>query len=132
MLVGHSTQITRLNIIAEHLGQRNIFLHFLIEIFVFHSTEEDVRTIFSYFKGQRQTLLFSATMPKKIQVKPLKCKLKPVDPIFSSHSVHSQNLTFFVLCFFQKLEFRAISSGETDNNKRWKSWCRIDECHSKR
>lgn len=30
--------------------------------------EEDVRTIFSYFKGQRQTLLFSATMPKKIQV----------------------------------------------------------------
>ncbi len=29
--------------------------------------EEDVRTIFSYFTGQRQTLLFSATMPKKIQ-----------------------------------------------------------------
>ena len=29
--------------------------------------EEDVRTIFSYFKVQRQTLLFSATMPKKIQ-----------------------------------------------------------------
>ncbi|OWR50899.1 ATP-dependent RNA helicase abstrakt like protein [Danaus plexippus plexippus] len=29
--------------------------------------EEDVRTIFSYFAGQRQTLLFSATMPKKIQ-----------------------------------------------------------------
>jgi len=29
--------------------------------------EEDVRIIFSYFKAQRQTLLFSATMPKKIQ-----------------------------------------------------------------
>ncbi|TIA84315.1 hypothetical protein E3P92_00005 [Wallemia ichthyophaga] len=29
--------------------------------------EEDVRTIMSYFKHQRQTLLFSATMPKKIQ-----------------------------------------------------------------
>ncbi|MGH0139135.1 UNVERIFIED_CONTAM: hypothetical protein FKN15_068856 [Acipenser sinensis] len=29
--------------------------------------KEDIRTIFSYFKGQRQTLLFSATMPKKIQ-----------------------------------------------------------------
>jgi ATP-dependent RNA helicase DDX41 len=29
--------------------------------------EEDIRTIFSYFKSQRQTLLFSATMPKKIQ-----------------------------------------------------------------
>lgn len=34
--------------------------------------EEDVRTIFSYFKGQRQTLLFSATMPKKIQVNIIK------------------------------------------------------------
>lgn len=29
--------------------------------------EEDIRTIFSYFVSQRQTLLFSATMPKKIQ-----------------------------------------------------------------
>ncbi|KHJ47118.1 DEAD/DEAH box helicase [Trichuris suis] len=29
--------------------------------------EDDVRTIFSFFKGQRQTLLFSATMPRKIQ-----------------------------------------------------------------
>ena len=29
--------------------------------------EEDIRTIFSFFKSQRQTLLFSATMPKKIQ-----------------------------------------------------------------
>ncbi|CAI8024066.1 Probable ATP-dependent RNA helicase DDX41 [Geodia barretti] len=29
--------------------------------------EDDIRTIFSFFKSQRQTLLFSATMPKKIQ-----------------------------------------------------------------
>ena len=29
--------------------------------------EEDVRNIMQYFKSQRQTLLFSATMPKKIQ-----------------------------------------------------------------
>ncbi|KAI8815281.1 P-loop containing nucleoside triphosphate hydrolase protein [Cladochytrium replicatum] len=29
--------------------------------------EDDMRNIISYFKGQRQTLLFSATMPKKIQ-----------------------------------------------------------------
>ena len=29
--------------------------------------EEDLRTIMSYFKGQRQTLLFSATMPAKIR-----------------------------------------------------------------
>ncbi|CAD5232148.1 unnamed protein product [Bursaphelenchus xylophilus] len=29
--------------------------------------EEELKGIFSYFRGQRQTLLFSATMPKKIQ-----------------------------------------------------------------
>ncbi|KAI6182822.1 RNA helicase [Aphelenchoides bicaudatus] len=29
--------------------------------------EDELKTVFSYFKGQRQTLLFSATMPKKIQ-----------------------------------------------------------------
>ncbi|KAF9098906.1 DEAD-box ATP-dependent RNA helicase 35 [Mortierella sp. AD031] len=29
--------------------------------------EEEVRTILSYFKNQRQTILYSATMPKKIQ-----------------------------------------------------------------
>lgn len=40
--------------------------------------EEDVRTIFSYFKGQRQTLLFSATMPKKIQNFARSALVKPV------------------------------------------------------
>ena len=28
---------------------------------------DQVRTIFSFFRGQRQTLLFSATMPAKIR-----------------------------------------------------------------
>ncbi|XP_071745075.1 ATP-dependent RNA helicase abstrakt [Lepeophtheirus salmonis] len=40
--------------------------------------EEDVRTIFSYFKGQRQTLLFSATMPKKIQNFAQSALVKPI------------------------------------------------------
>ncbi|XP_046851459.1 probable ATP-dependent RNA helicase DDX41 [Xenia sp. Carnegie-2017] len=40
--------------------------------------EEDVRTIFSYFKCQRQTLLFSATMPKKIQNFAKSALVKPV------------------------------------------------------
>ncbi|KAK9887357.1 hypothetical protein WA026_022026 [Henosepilachna vigintioctopunctata] len=40
--------------------------------------EEDVRTIFSYFQGQRQTLLFSATMPKKIQNFARSALVKPV------------------------------------------------------
>ncbi|KAI4461384.1 atp-dependent rna helicase dbp3 [Holotrichia oblita] len=40
--------------------------------------EEDVRTIFSYFNGQRQTLLFSATMPKKIQNFARSALVKPI------------------------------------------------------
>jgi len=40
--------------------------------------EEDIRTIFSFFKGQRQTLLFSATMPKKIQNFARSALVKPI------------------------------------------------------
>uniref|UniRef100_H3CUB1 Probable ATP-dependent RNA helicase DDX41 n=1 Tax=Tetraodon nigroviridis TaxID=99883 RepID=H3CUB1_TETNG len=40
--------------------------------------EEDIRTIFSYFKGQRQTLLYSATMPKKIQNFAKSALVKPI------------------------------------------------------
>ncbi|KAJ1507891.1 hypothetical protein HMI54_003732 [Coelomomyces lativittatus] len=40
--------------------------------------EEDVRNVLSYFKGQRQTLLFSATMPKKIQQFAKSALVKPV------------------------------------------------------
>ena len=40
--------------------------------------EEDVRAIFSFFRGQRQTLLFSATMPKKIAAFARSALVKPV------------------------------------------------------
>ena len=40
--------------------------------------EEDMRTIFSYFKGQRQTILFSATMPVKIKTFALRTLIDPV------------------------------------------------------
>ncbi|KAI9205856.1 P-loop containing nucleoside triphosphate hydrolase protein [Polychytrium aggregatum] len=40
--------------------------------------EEDVRNIMSFFKYQRQTLLFSATMPKKIQDFARSALVKPV------------------------------------------------------
>ncbi|KAJ1677534.1 DEAD-box ATP-dependent RNA helicase 35 [Spiromyces aspiralis] len=40
--------------------------------------EEDVRNIMSFFKYQRQTLLFSATMPKKIQDFAQSSLVKPV------------------------------------------------------
>lgn len=43
--------------------------------------EEDIRTIFSYFKCQRQTLLFSATMPKKIQNFAKSALVKPGKPL---------------------------------------------------
>eukprot|EP00808_Paulinella_micropora_P011215 g16460.t1 len=40
--------------------------------------EEDMRTLFDYFKEQYQTVLFSATMPKKIQDFALQSMVKPV------------------------------------------------------
>ena len=40
--------------------------------------EDEVRTILSYFKGQRQTLLFSATMPQHIQNFAKSALVKPV------------------------------------------------------
>ncbi|KAJ3364876.1 hypothetical protein GGF31_008885 [Allomyces arbusculus] len=40
--------------------------------------EEDVRNVMSFFTGQRQTLLFSATMPKKIQNFAQSALVKPV------------------------------------------------------
>ncbi|CAF1159347.1 unnamed protein product [Didymodactylos carnosus] len=40
--------------------------------------EEDVRNIISHFKTQRQTLLFSATMPKKIQNFAKSALVKPI------------------------------------------------------
>ena len=40
--------------------------------------EGDIRNIFSYYKVQRQTLLFSATMPKKIQNFAKSALVKPI------------------------------------------------------
>eukprot|EP00730_Choanoeca_flexa_P008536 TRINITY_DN1249_c0_g1_i1.p1 TRINITY_DN1249_c0_g1~~TRINITY_DN1249_c0_g1_i1.p1 ORF type:complete len:611 (+),score=174.19 TRINITY_DN1249_c0_g1_i1:99-1931(+) len=40
--------------------------------------EDDMRTIFSFFKGQRQTLLFSATMPTKVKDFATSALVKPV------------------------------------------------------
>jgi len=40
--------------------------------------EEDIREVFDHFKAQRQTLLFSATMPKKIQNFAKSALVKPV------------------------------------------------------
>ncbi|XP_013383180.1 probable ATP-dependent RNA helicase DDX41 [Lingula anatina] len=55
--------------------------------------EEDVRTIFSYFKGQRQTLLFSATMPKKIQNFARSALVKPVTVNVGRAGAASLNVT---------------------------------------
>eukprot|EP00911_Craspedida_sp_UC1_P000009 UC1_evm1s8 len=40
--------------------------------------EDDIRNIFTFFKGQRQTLLFSATMPTKIKDFARSALVKPV------------------------------------------------------
>ncbi|CAH8543654.1 unnamed protein product [Schistosoma guineensis] len=55
--------------------------------------EEEVRTIFSYFKGQRQTLLFSATMPKKIQNFAKSALVKPVTVNVGRAGAASMNVT---------------------------------------
>lgn len=55
--------------------------------------EEDVRTIFSYFKGQRQTLLFSATMPKKIQNFARSALVKPISINVGRAGAASLNVT---------------------------------------
>ena len=55
--------------------------------------EEDVRTIFSYFSAQRQTLLFSATMPKKIQNFARSALVKPITVNVGRAGAASMNIT---------------------------------------
>ena len=55
--------------------------------------EEDVRTIFSYFSAQRQTLLFSATMPKKIQDFARSALVKPILVNVGRAGAASMNIT---------------------------------------
>lgn len=55
--------------------------------------EEDVRQIFSYFKAQRQTLLFSATMPQKIQNFAKSALVKPITVNIGRAGAASQNIT---------------------------------------
>ncbi|KAF0308195.1 ATP-dependent RNA helicase abstrakt [Amphibalanus amphitrite] len=55
--------------------------------------EEDIRNIFSYFKAQRQTLLFSATMPKKIQNFARSALVKPITINVGRAGAASMNVT---------------------------------------
>jgi ATP-dependent RNA helicase DDX41 len=55
--------------------------------------EEDLRNIFSYFKAQRQTLLFSATMPKHIMNFARTALVKPVIVNVSRAGAANQNIT---------------------------------------
>ncbi|CAJ0923246.1 unnamed protein product, partial [Mesorhabditis belari] len=40
--------------------------------------EDEIKSIFSFFRSQRQTLLFSATMPKKIQIFAKNALIRPI------------------------------------------------------
>ena len=55
--------------------------------------EDDVRQIFSYFKAQRQTLLFSATMPVKIQNFAKSALVNPVTVNIGRAGAASANIT---------------------------------------
>ncbi|XP_003739731.1 probable ATP-dependent RNA helicase DDX41 [Galendromus occidentalis] len=70
--------------------------------------EEDVRTIFSYFSGQRQTLLFSATMPKKIQNFARSALVKPVTVNVGRAGAASMNVTQEVEYVKQEAKFAYI------------------------
>ncbi len=54
--------------------------------------EEEVRNIISYFKAQRQTALFSATMPKKIQNFAKSALVKPVTVNVGRAGAASKNI----------------------------------------
>ena len=70
--------------------------------------EEDIRTIFSYFKQQRQTLLFSATMPKKIQNFARSALVRPSKYIKCHISKCSQDLGF-------KISYKKSGAFQTRN-----------------
>lgn len=55
--------------------------------------EEDIRSIFSFFKAQRQTLMFSATMPTKIQAFASSALVKPVVVNVGRAGAASLNIT---------------------------------------
>lgn len=65
--------------------------------------EEEVRNIISYFKAQRQTVLFSATMPKKIQNFAKSALVKPVTVNVGRAGAASVNIT-------QEVEYVKIES----------------------
>lgn len=69
----------------DYLNKREIYLNICKYICLDEADrmmdvgfDEDVQNIFSYFKYQRQTLLFSATMPKKIQDFAHESLVKPI------------------------------------------------------
>lgn len=55
--------------------------------------EEDIRTVFSFFKAQRQTLMFSATMPTKIQAFASSALVMPVVVNVGRAGAASLNIT---------------------------------------
>ena len=67
--------------------------------------EEDVRTIFSYFKAQRQTLLFGATMPKKIQNFARSALVQPVTVNVGRAGAASMNIVqeVYLFPFFREI-----------------------------
>lgn len=64
--------------------------------------EDEIKSIFYFFKAQRQTLLFSATMPRKIQFFAKSALVKPiVSFIYAIEKFQKYNF----LTYSQKLSF---------------------------
>ena len=68
--------------------------------------EEDVRTILSYFQAQRQTILFSATMPRKIQGFAKDALIKPITVNVGRAGAANKNITQHVVYGREDLKVR--------------------------
>jgi len=70
--------------------------------------EDDVRTILSYFKSQRQTVLFSATMPRKIQEFARSALVDPLTVNVGRAGAASMNITQQVFYAREDMKIRQV------------------------
>uniref|UniRef100_A0A0N4ZF88 RNA helicase n=1 Tax=Parastrongyloides trichosuri TaxID=131310 RepID=A0A0N4ZF88_PARTI len=86
--------------LLAHLGAKNFNLQICRYVVLDEADrmldlgfEDDLANIFSFFKAQRQTLLFSATMPRKIQNFAKKALIKPIIVNIGRAGAASLNVT---------------------------------------
>lgn len=84
--------------------------------------EEEMRTIFSFFRGQRQTLLFSATMPTKIKDFARTAMVKPITVNISRGGAANFDIIQEVECRFRVEGGGGRRGAQTFLNTQVPSW----------